>query len=415
MLTPLQVKLLWDQVRTWQDKGVIEQIPLHEFSLNPVFVPKKTGAIRVCIDATPTNEVTRDWDYPLPDLKTLRYRLTGFKWFARLDLTDAFFRISVRPQDRVWTSFRCMGRQYAFRRMPFGLKTAPSTFQRYMDNTLIEYVATAYWFIDDILIGGYTLEDLREKVRRIKSKLLKAGSQVNENKSEYDKQCIQFCGIMISSEGIGPDQAKVQEILNTPIPTTKKDAQSALGLVSYLRDFIPLTSHFTSMLYPDKDGLKLPYTQYVTQWKKLLGHLASAATSLRHFNPKEPCTLYTDASGGGLGAIVIQNKKVVALASRQLTGAETRYSATDRETIGLVFAAKKFKMMLHSKSGANEVFNDHAAIMTRKRDDLSPKQERWLHIIQYWMPKLKHVKGLDNPADFISRWKWEIGGGAMNI
>ena len=109
--------------------------------------------------------------------------------------------------------------------------------------------------------------------------------------------------------------------------------------------------------------------------------------------------------------ILIQNRKVVALASRQLTPAETRYSATDRESLALVFAARKFKLFLHQSKAVTRVWSDHLALLTRKLDDLTPRQARWRDIIRYWIPTFAHVKGKDNPADFISRWPWEIEGG----
>jgi hypothetical protein len=198
-----------------------------------------------------------------------------------------------------------------------------------------------------------------------------------------------------------------------PPPTTKKDAQSALGLVSYLRDFIPLVSHFTSLLYPDKSGLRLDPHTYGTEWKRLLRHLASATTSLRHWKPGNESDLYVDASGTGLGVILVQNKQVIALASRQMTPAETRYSATDREHIALVFASVKFRIFLHQSSGTTRVHSDHAALLTRKNADLTPTQARWKAKTDYWIPTLLHVKGKDNPADFVSRWSVEIFGGAQ--
>jgi hypothetical protein len=183
--------------------------------------------------------------------------------------------------------------------------------------------------------------------------------------------------------------------------------------VSYLRDFIPLISHFNSWLYPDKQGLRLGPEEYQRQWQRLLRHIASAATSLRHWKQGTPAQLYTDASNIGLGCILIQEGNIVAVTSRKLTPAETRYSATDREHIALVHAAIKFKLFLHQSTNDTKVFSDHAALITRRDDDLMPKQARWKTIVKYWIPNLTHVKGIDNPADYISRWMLDIQGGVL--
>ena len=181
-----------------------------------------------------------------------------------------------------------------------------------------------------------------------------------------------------------------------------------MGLVSYLRDFTPLVGHFTAMLYPDKGGLKLTNEEYGSQWGALRRHLKEAATTTRHWKPGVDADLYTDASGYALGAILLQTGKVVALASRKLSPAETRYSATDREHLGLYFAADKFRLFLHQSNANTNVWSDHAALVTRKPDKLTPRQARWHMHVSHWMPNVMHVKGKDNPADFVSRWK--IGG-----
>lgn len=411
--TPIQTTCLEQQARKWLHQGVIEPIPLSAYYNNLVFVAKKNGATRVCVDCVPVNDVTDDYDWPLPSLQDLRHRLTDAKWFARLDLRDAFFRILVPSNLRIYTSFRSGGKQYQFKRMPFGLKTAPATFQRFMDTHLAPLGHHYFWFIDDILVMGETLKQLRWRVAKLKEKIRAMGCEINEEKSEYDAQQILFVGLTLFSGGLGPNASKVGELMRLPPPTTKTEAQSALGLVSYLRDFIPLVSHFTSILYPDKNGLRLPPEEYSREWNRLTRHLVSAVTSLRHWKQGLDCDIYTDASGKGLGAIVVQDQQVVALASRQLTPPETRYSATDREHLALVFVADKFRVFLHQSAAATRVHSDHAALLGRKNADLTPRQARWKAKTDYWIPTLQHVRGKDNPADFISRWSVEIKGGAV--
>lgn len=411
--TPIQDNILVQQVSQWLDKEVIEPIPLNAYFNNLVFVAKKNGSTRVCVDCTPANDVTEDYDWPLPSLQDFRLNLRGACWFSRLDLTDAFFRIRVPAYLRIYTSFRCQGKQYQFKRMPFGLKTAPSTFQRFMDTHLAPLANICFWYIDDILIYGSTLEELRRRVALVKKKIEAMGCQINEGKSEYDKQNIDFVGLHVFDGGVEANPNKVRELLELPPPTTKAAAQSALGLVSYLRDFIPLISHFTSLLYPDKQGLRLDPAEYGKEWRRLMGHVASAVTSLRHWKPGVECDVYTDASGSGLGAVIIQQGRIVSLASRQLTPAERRYSATDREHLALTFVAQKFRIFLHQSQAITRVHSDHKALLTRKNADLTPRQARWKAKTDYWIPKLQHVRGKDNPADFISRWSVEIKGGAL--
>jgi len=407
VLTPIQEQQAIDQAIEWLAKQVVEPIPTPPLLNNLVLVGKKDGRIRVCVDCTPANQVTESFDWPLPRLQDLRYRTKGATWFSRLDLTDAFFRISVPIEFRHLTAFKAGGQSYQFKQMPFGLKTAPSIFQRFMDWGLSDLGEIAFWYIDDILVMAGTLGELRHREAIVRERLRSMGCAINEKKTEREKRGILFAGLWLEAAGIGPNAEQVKRVLAIPAPTNKAEAQSALGLVSYLRDFVPLVGHFTAMLYPNKEGLRLDNDEYARQWRLLTKHLASAISLTHHWREGVDADLYTDASQYALGVVILQQGRLVAVASRKLSPAETRYSATDREHLGLVFAAEKFRLILHQSNASTRVWSDHNALVTRKADRLTPRQARWDVLVKHWMPLITHVKGRDNPADFVSRWKFE--------
>lgn len=415
-LSPAETVTLANQVATWLAKGVIEMrrtpSPINN---NIVFAAKANGGIRVCDDCTPVNAVTKDYDWPLPRLQDLRHRTRGSTWFSRIDLKDAFFRIRVPSEYRHYTAFTCQGRQYQFKRMPFGVKTGPSTFQQFMETRLAALLLWLFVYIDDLLIHASTLQELRRRTQRVKRALQDAGCEINETKSEYEKRTLLFAGLRLTTDGVAPNRAQVDKVLKVPCPRTKAEMQSALGLTSYLRDYILLVSHFTSELYPDKNGAKLPPNEYAERWASLMRHIASAVSSLRHWSDTRDADLYADASGTAVGVVLIQDGKIVALSARKLQPAETRYSATDREHLALVWAAKKMKIFLHRDQGVTRVWSDHAALVGKRSADMTPRQERWQTIVNQWMPHVKHVPGKDNPADFISRWGLEIEGGVEKL
>jgi hypothetical protein len=367
----------------------------------------------VCVDCTPANSVTQGFQWPLPRLQDLRHFVRGGQWFTRIDLKDAFFRIRIPHKYRHLTAFLAGGVAYQFTRMPFGLKTAPAVFQRFMDWGLARYGGLAFWYIDDILIKADGLRELHERERTIRNQLTTMGCEVNEDKSQSDKEALLYAGIWVMRKGVGPNLEKIKQILQIPPPTTKAEAQSALGLVSYLRDFIPLVSHFTAQLYPDKGGLRLGEEELANQWATLLRHLASACTINHHWRDGVDADVYADASQYGLGTIVLQDRRIVALAARKLTPAETRYSATDREHLALVYTAERFKLILHQSKEDVRVWSDHTALLTRKKDRLTARQSRWNEVVTNWIPRLKHVRGKCNPADFISRWRVDTVGATV--
>lgn len=414
-LSPRESQLLRYQITDWAKGGIIEKRTTQPINNNLVFVAKKSGDIRVCVDCTPVNECTEDYDWPLPRLQDIRHRLGRSKYLSRLDLTNAFFRIKIPARFRKYTSFTCDETQYQFKRMPFGLKTAPAVFQQFMDTRLADLSDSCLWYIDDILVHGETLGELRRRTRILKRRLAEMGCSVNEAKSEYERTALLFAGVWLFSEGQGPNLKKVGDLLTLPVPTTKKDMQSALGLVSYLRDFSPLVGHFTAALYPNNSTPPLLGEAVQREWTKLLKHFASCVTTLRHWKEEVDADLYVDASGSAIGLILVQEGKVSALAARKLTPAETRYSATDREHLALVAAAKKFRVFLHRPIGETKVWSDHAALLSRNSAEMTPRQARWAALVNQWIPRLNHVPGVRNPADFISRWGLEIFGGAVRL
>ena len=409
VLSPTEEIIVEKQTMQWIQDGTIEAAGTHPYVNNIVLAEKKSGSMRVCIDCTPINKVTESYDWPLPRLQDLRHKVVGCSHFARLDLRSAFFRVKVPPACRPFTAFEVKGKRYWFRRMPFGLKTAPSTFQRLMDHHLMDCHPYAYWFIDDILVMARSATQLQHYVREVTNRLERNGHVINKEKSVFSATSLLFAGLWVSEKGVGPNLVKASELDQLQPPSNKKDLQSALGLVSYLRDFIPLAAEYTARLYPTKDSKHLSTTEERALWQKLKAHIHDSLCTNRHWRQGEDGDLYVDASGYALGATLIQHGRLVATVSRKLTASEMRYSATDREHLALLYAAKKMRIFLHQPKGEIRVWTDHQALTSRKMSQMTPRQARWAFIVNQWIPCLRHIKGAKNPADYVSRWA--LGGG----
>lgn len=398
--SPLERSQLREQLQEWLRDGVVALAPQDlPWVNNLVFVAKKSGATRVCVDCTPANQVTKDYGWPLPRLQDIRHRMVGAKWFSRIDLRNAFFRITIPRQFRYLTAFRCDGQIYWFVRMPFGLKTAPETFQRMMDHILAAHWKYALWYIDDILIWGSNEKELAKREDKVIATLTSTKQQVNYDKSTFRKKSLLFTGMWITSKTIGPNYDKLRQLLALAPPSNKIDAQSALGLASYLRDFIPLASMLTCRI----SGAELDAQEYHREWRRFVEHVAKTVCTLTHWDEEKGADVYTDASRTACAAILIQEQRIVALASRKFTPTETRYSATDREHLGLILGARKFRLFIQRKEGKTLCWTDHKALLTRRIQDLTPRQARWRMEITNNIPTLGHVKGKENPADFFSR------------
>lgn len=397
-------RILWNQLQEWVREGVIARVS-QGFPIQLVFVAKKNGATRVCGDYRPINDATEEFKWPLPRLQDLRHWIRGFQWFAVIDLKDAFHRISVHPDYRRWCCYFTPWGLYELRKMTFGLTSAPAYFQRYLDSLLQQHQLYAIWYQDDILIAGMTKQETMTRLRAVQATLESGGNVINWDKSSLPAQEVTWCGLNLAPGRIRAGNPLARDL---PVPYTKKDRQSALGWINYFRDHIPWLSHFTESLQPNKDNLTRSQ-QYEEDWARAL-KACENAVDLHHWTPGKEAKLYVDASAYAMGGMLTQENKVVAMWSKKLTGAQTRYSATDREHLALATSAQKFQIFLDDKDVTTRAYTDHLALINRDWKELRPIQVRWVLTIKRYIRNLEHMPGKDNPADFLSR-KGAYGGG----
>lgn len=399
--SPRERAILDEAIDRWLAQGIIE--PSRAWvTCNPLFVPKKNGDMRTCIDFRPINRVLPVWDWPLPKIKDFRHRLPGRRWFTRLDLKDAFHRISVEPNSRPLTAFHSHRGNFQFKGMPFGLNTAPATYQRFIEwvlRTCLKYVIV---YIDDILIMARTRRELRKYEAAVRSALRQWQVTVNEDKSESEVKEVTFCGIKIREGTI----ACALEQGTRPIPRTKEEWWSALGFANCFRDYLPSYADKAAGLYPGQNQLSEPERteKWVSLWNELRGCI-----SLGHYDDTKEGNLFLDASKYAVGAVLTQEGKVCAIFSKALTSSQQNYSATDREHLALLQGVEAFRVFIQSNKCLN-VNTDHSALLNRNEDRMTGRQLRWKTRISEITSRIRHIPGKENPADFWSRQGWKWGG-----
>lgn len=207
-------------------------------------VPKKSDAsgdkkFRMVIDYRRLNEITVDDKYPLPNITDLFDKLGKATYFSTLDLASGFHQIEVEAADSPKTAFTTQSGHYEFKRMPFGLKTAPATFQRAMDNVLRGLQGIhCLVYLDDIIVFSNSLQDHISKLRKIFDRLRKTNLKVTLDKCEFLRKEVLYLGHTITKEGLMPNNDKIKAVLEFPLPQTSTEIKSFLGLVGYYRKFI---------------------------------------------------------------------------------------------------------------------------------------------------------------------------------
>ncbi|KMQ90096.1 pol polyprotein [Lasius niger] len=381
--------------------------------VNPlVVVVKKTGEIRLCLDAREINKrMENDHDQP-PTIDEIFRRVGSRKFFSTLDVAKAFWQIPLREQDRRYTGFKFDNQTYVFKRLPFGLKTAGSSFTRAIVKTLGDDCdGFAIIYLDDILIASDTMEEHLRHLSIILKRLDRAGFRLNRAKCEFLKSEISFLGHTFDEVRVEMNNDTKLAIQNFPRPRNKKAIQSFLGLVNWDRRFVrnlaELNKPLENLLKKDEKFV------WRDEQQRAFVDIKNAfrdATSLFIIRSDYKFGIYVDASKSGLGARLYQYRDAasneqftVAYASRSLRGAEFNYTITELECLSLVWALRKWHVMLLGRHV--RVHTDHRALefLTSCADD-SSRIARWLSFLREFDLEIRHIPGRENvTADALSR------------
>ena len=316
----------------------------------------------------------------------------------------------MEPRSQEKTAFSTYAGHYEFRKMPFGLVNAPSTFQRIMEVFLAGLARNCCLvYLDDVLVFGRSLDEHNENLSKVFKRLKVAGLKLKPKKFQIAVNEVVYLGHIVSVEGVRADPRKVSAVQEFPTPVDTRTLRSFLGLASYYRRFVP---GFTSVAGPLHGLTKkdVPFI-WATECQAAFSRLKNILTSspiLAYPNFSQPFMLETDASGAGLGAVLAQRTAdgtphPIAYASRSLQGHERNYGITELEGFRVVWAVKHFRPYLYGHKC--EVFTDHVALKSLPNTPQpSGKLARWEMAIQELDLKISHRAEKHNAnADALSR------------
>jgi transposase InsO family protein len=384
-MSEVELKTLKDYIDEMLGKGFIRS------SRSPVgapvlFVKKKDGSLRLCVDYRALNKITRKNKYPIPLIGNLIDRLNGAKYFTKIDLRAGYNNIRIAPGDEWKTAFRTRYGSFEYLVMPFGLTNAPATFQSFMNDIFHdlsdEFVVV---YLDDILIYSNTLEEHRRHVRTVLQRLRRFNLHAKPEKCDFHVDSVEYLGVIVSPEGVKMDPSKINVIMNWPAPKTVKELQAFLGFTNFYRRFIDnysgITVPLTRLL---RKNIPWRWTERCQDVFDLLKQTFTSAPILRHFDPKLPIILECDASDYAIAAIISQvdpedeELRPVAFHARTMIGAELNYDIYDKELLAIHDAFKHWRAYLEGAQHQIQVYSDHNNLKyftTTKQ--LSRRQARW--------------------------------------
>ncbi|KAF5785586.1 putative nucleotidyltransferase, Ribonuclease H [Helianthus annuus] len=403
-MAPLELKELKEQLQELLELGFIRP-SVSPWGTPVLFVKKKDGSMRLCIDYRELNKITIRNRYPLPRIDDLFDQLQGAKCFSKIDLRSGYHQLKIKDSDIPKSAFRTRYGHYEFLVMPFGLTNAPVVFMDLMNRVFHEFLDKfVIVFIDDILVYSKSKEEHEYHLRTVLEILRQKKLYAKFSKCELWLDQVAFLGHVVSDEGISMDPAKVEAITKWPIPTSVTEVRSFLGLAGYYRRFVEgfstIALPLTQLL---RKGVKYAWNDdREKSFQELKKRLVSAPI-LTLPSGTGGYQIYSDASKKGLGCVLMQHNKVIAYASHQLKPYEVNYPTHDLELAAVIFALKIWRHYLYGETC--DIFTDHKSlkyIFTQK--ELNMRQRRWLELLKDYDANIQYHPGKANVvADALSR------------
>lgn len=407
-LSPAQLSELRSQLTELLDRGFIRPSE-SPFGAPILFVAKRDGGWRMCVDYRGLNKITVPNAFALPRIDEMFQQLQGAKYFSKLDLASGYHQIRMHPDSIELTAFKCKYGHFEYTVMPFGLRNAPGTFQAVMNRVLGPYLDRfCMVYLDDILIYSETLEEHLSHLRTILSLLREHQFYCKRSKCFFLQPEIPYLGLLITKDGLKVDPSKLAAIREWPTPTCFSELRSFMGLVQFFDNFIP---HFADVSFPLTQLFK---KDAVWEWTSVqdtafqeLKRLSTESPCLVIPDPSLPYVVHTDASGFAVGCALYQDHgsglQPVAFESRKLQPPERKLGAYDRELLGIVHALTKWEHLL---LGAQfTLYTDQQALKyLLSSPTRTSSQEGWLRKMMRFMPDIRYIPGSRNVvADALSR------------
>ncbi|KAG0153515.1 hypothetical protein PDIDSM_2168 [Penicillium digitatum] len=347
-----------------------------------LFVKKPGGGLRFCVDYRALNAITVKDRYPLPLTKETLNNLKGMKFFTKIDIVSAFNNLRIAKGQEYLTAFRTRLGLFESLVMPFGLTGAPASFQRFINDTLREYLdcfCTAY--LDDILIYSRTRAEHIEHVRKVLQRLREAGLFAKLSKCEFCVSETKFLGIIIGEDGIRMDPDKIETIVNWKTPTCLTDVQAFIGFGNFYRRFI---RDFSKVIARSFEALKKAFT---------------SAPVLKAFDWSKEIVLETDASDFVSAGVLSQYDDAgilhpIAFFSKKHSAAECNYEIYDKELLAIIRCFEEWRPELEGTPSPVKVITDHRNLeyfTTTKL--LNRRQARWSEFLSRFNFKITYRPG----------------------
>ncbi|XP_030755156.1 uncharacterized protein K02A2.6-like [Sitophilus oryzae] len=369
-----------------EQKGIISKTDSPgDWVSNLVIIEKSNGSLRLCLNPQDLNKAIQRNFYTIPTIEDISSKLCNKSWFTVLDFKDGFYQVELDHKSSELCTFSTVFGCYKFLRLPFGLTNAPEYFQKVNEENFGDIEGVIIYF-DDLLIAANTEQEHDAILKKVIERAQMLNIKFNQTKLQYKVNEVNYVGHVFCKDGMKPSKDRVKAIQAIENPTNLKELQRVLGMLNYLRGFIP---NFAKVTSPIRELLRkdvhFQWNQKHTEVLNKLKDILASDLVLGTFQSDKPIVIQTDASKDGLGCCLMQDKPTYH-GSRSLTAAEKNYSQCEKELLAVVFAVSKFHHFIYGRDV--KIITDNKPLLGIMKKDLSkvpsPRLQRLkLKLIRY--------------------------------
>lgn len=386
------------------DEDIIKRIEYSPWRWPILWVRKKTGGGRICVDARGLNRLTIPDAYPSLNADAILRNLPQARYISSIDMSQAFHQIPIRPEDQIKTTFAVGNNLYCYKRAIMGFRNSPADLTKLLDRVFRDLHPKVYHYVDDFIVVSETFEEHMSLLQEVAKRLREANLSISPTKSHFCHKRLTFLGYLLSEEGLQPNNERIQPILNYKKPETVRDIRRLMGLINWYRRFIP---HAAELLTPLSNMISGhgKNSQHKIQWNTEAERAFEGVKQILTSEPilamadyTKPFKIYSDASLTAGSAILTQNfdgqEKVIFYHSVKFTPTQQNYSATERELLSVLAGVEKFRPWVDGTQF--EVVTDHASIKwLQNLKEPHGKLARWAVRLQAFDIRFIHRPGKD--------------------